>query len=129
MTIKVREEDFGYVLFRQADRKYFIVEKELGGQSLLSLVRQYFPEVVSLEEIIAIPSLNALKDVSLSSPIGMYLEISQKCNLNCKHCYKPADISCKDLTLEQTKTLIDELASMGVFEIRLCGNEPTTSKQ
>lgn len=128
MIVKVRKENFGYVLFRQEDRKYFFVERNASGQVLLSLVREYFPGVSGLREIVVVPNRFPRQELILSAPIGMYLEISLKCNLNCGHCYKPEDINRKKMTLEQIKALIDELAAMGVFEIRLCGNEPTASK-
>jgi radical SAM protein with 4Fe4S-binding SPASM domain len=74
-----------------------------------------------------VPSGNLSREIKLSSPIGMYMEISSRCNLNCGHCYKPEEISHEEMTLIQFKNLIDELKSVGVFEIRLCGNEPTAS--
>jgi radical SAM protein with 4Fe4S-binding SPASM domain len=63
----------------------------------------------------------------LSAPIGMYMEVSKKCNLACSHCYKPLANPQTPLTLNQLRSVIDDLHTMGVFEIRICGNEPTSS--
>ncbi len=128
MTIKIRKESFGYIFFRQSDRKYFIVEKNFADSDLFPVVKQYFPEVCDSKEIVIVQNKDSKRSLNLSAPIGLYLEISQKCNLNCGHCYKPDEVGHKEMGLDQIKNLLRELTAMGVFEIRLCGNEPTASK-
>lgn len=53
------------------------------------------------------------------------LEITRQCNLRCKHCYSNSGIKRDDeLTSEEIKKLIDELAHIGVLNIVLTGGEP-----
>jgi len=66
-------------------------------------------------------------DLALSAPIGMYVEIANRCNLDCGHCYKPSEEPEKLPSLGQYLVLLDELAYAGVLEIRFCGNEPGIS--
>ena len=52
--------------------------------------------------------------------------ITKRCNLKCVHCYAQSkDISYADeLTTEEGKALIDDLAAFGVPVILFCGGEP-----
>ncbi len=52
-------------------------------------------------------------------------ETTRKCNLRCRHCYSDAGVQLEDeLTVEEIKTLIDELADMGLLSITFTGGEP-----
>jgi radical SAM protein with 4Fe4S-binding SPASM domain len=52
-------------------------------------------------------------------------EITRKCNLRCKHCYSNSGIKLDDeLTTEEIKAIIDQLADMGVLAITFTGGEP-----
>jgi radical SAM protein with 4Fe4S-binding SPASM domain len=56
---------------------------------------------------------------------SIILEITQQCNLRCKHCYIDAGVKKEnELTLEEIKKLIDILTHMGVLNIMLSGGEP-----
>lgn len=77
-----------------------------------------------MEYIFVFPPTN---NIDLSAPIGIYLEISERCNMECRHCYKPTPKKVKALGTRVKKLLLNELACVGVLEIRLCGNEPTAS--
>lgn len=69
----------------------------------------------------------------LSSPMDVVLEITYRCNYNCMHCRVPdglkrgitADTGTEELTLEEIKTLLDELSEMDVFRFTVSGGEPT----
>ena|SRR5665648_345444 len=56
--------------------------------------------------------------------------MGRRCNLNCVHCYAQSkDIEYKDeLTTEQGKALIDDLAEFGAPVILFSGGEPTMRK-
>ena len=52
-------------------------------------------------------------------------EITRKCNLRCRHCYSDSGKQLRnELTVEEIKSLIDELAAMGVLAITFTGGEP-----
>ncbi|HDR7888519.1 TPA: radical SAM protein [Bacillus toyonensis] len=60
----------------------------------------------------------------LSSPVIAFIEITNLCNLRCKHCY--ADSAFKrpnEMSTEAILKLIDELADMGVLQVFLTGGE------
>lgn len=53
------------------------------------------------------------------------LEITRACNLRCKHCYSDSGRQLTDeLTVKEIKTVIDELASIGVLALTFTGGEP-----
>lgn len=57
--------------------------------------------------------------------VNISFETTRKCNLRCKHCYTDAGVGLEDeLTVEEIKELIDELADMGVLSITFTGGEP-----
>ena len=53
------------------------------------------------------------------------LEITNQCNLQCKHCYADSGKKREDeLTVSEIRRLIDELADMGVLSLTFTGGEP-----
>lgn len=58
------------------------------------------------------------------APFLIVWDFTNKCNLSCKHCYQKAGELSKELTTEQAKKLIDELADFGVSVIAFSGGEP-----
>jgi len=55
----------------------------------------------------------------------VYVELTDKCNLSCLHCYaKNVSGERRELKTENFLNLIDELASLGVLEIVFTGGEP-----
>lgn len=127
--VRIRKEPFGYILFERFTREhYFVKEKSrlenFSHEDVKKFLNGYFGNNRRIDYEFTPSKKNAME---LSAPIGMYLEISKKCNFSCRHCYKPKEKSKQELGLDSIKNLIDELYAMGVFEIRLCGNEPTAS--
>ncbi|MEI8103973.1 MAG: radical SAM protein [Candidatus Moraniibacteriota bacterium] len=131
MFIRIRKEPLGYYLFDRDSRAQQFIEDTgqdfLSGNraEILSLLQSYVPGFKPGTSYEILPPKN--QDLSLSAPIGMYLEISGVCNMDCSHCYKHEPRTCIEPELEHYKALLTELREMGVFEIRICGNEPTTS--
>jgi len=62
----------------------------------------------------------------LTAPVNLTWEITDKCNLQCRHCLS-LDVrrqSKKELNFRECVKLIDELDSMKVFQINFGGGEP-----
>jgi radical SAM protein with 4Fe4S-binding SPASM domain len=58
-----------------------------------------------------------------------WIELTDKCNLKCVHCYNSSDMSCKhSLTLGELKHLVDELVAFGIKTVQLIGGEPLLIK-
>jgi radical SAM protein with 4Fe4S-binding SPASM domain len=57
------------------------------------------------------------------------MELTERCNLNCIHCYinQPADtdlLKKRELSTEKVKAVISEAASLGCLTVRFTGGEP-----
>jgi len=67
-----------------------------------------------------------------SSPDGIFLEITHRCNLNCIHCYTNSGVSnidrTKELSTQQIKQLINDASRIGVFIFSIGGGEPFMRK-
>ena len=66
-------------------------------------------------------------------PLGFELELTARCNINCRHCYinlPAADftVQSKELSYLQIKRYIDQAASLGVMWCLLTGGEPLLRK-
>jgi radical SAM protein with 4Fe4S-binding SPASM domain len=77
--------------------------------------------------------LNEEKQLTLTgseeyyTPVHASLEITTKCNLRCKHCYRlNNNVEDKELSFEQVTKIIDQLSQIGVRIIELTGGEVTT---
>lgn len=61
-----------------------------------------------------------------AAPLFVVWNITQLCNLNCKHCYQNAGPrpAPDELTLEERLRVVDELAANGVPFLAIAGGEP-----
>jgi len=61
----------------------------------------------------------------LSAPLRVHLQVTNRCELNCRHCSQDSREQLKDeLTLKEIYKLIDEMVSIGAFELSLGGGDP-----
>jgi AdoMet-dependent heme synthase len=65
--------------------------------------------------------LNA-RAMRLGVPFNVHLDVTYRCNERCVHCYLDHD-DHGEMTLEEMKTLLDQLAEAGVFFLTLSGGE------
>ncbi len=64
--------------------------------------------------------------LGLEAPICVTWELTYACNLACVHCLSSSGRRDPgELSTQQCKTVIDELARMGVFYVNIGGGEPT----
>ncbi len=62
-----------------------------------------------------------------SAPLNVCLNITSRCNLNCKHCMNRNLSGCgSDLTTKELLNVIDQLARAKVFQVSIFGGEPLT---
>ena len=73
------------------------------------------------------PALNAgmwSSRVYFDSPIFVQFDVTNACNLRCSHCVTSSGEPLEDeLSTQEALSLIDELASLGVFQIGFSGGE------
>ena len=107
-----------------------IIEDVLEGKNISTEDKKYIEELLDL-------NLLSRKEYILTDEFPnpklnfAWLEVTEKCNLNCVHCYGQfgqPKINCKNLlTLEQWKHVIDQLIENNCFSIQFIGGEPTIS--
>src|SRR5574344_1124735 len=56
---------------------------------------------------------------------SLLLELTDKCNLKCIHCFNDKKKSVKNMSFDEIKPVIDEAFKLGVFNIILSGGECT----
>src|SRR5206468_1496550 len=60
----------------------------------------------------------------LSAPVNAFLEITNRCNLRCKHCYVSSGIARPDeMPTDQILRTLDDLEEMGTLGVFLTGGE------
>ena len=69
------------------------------------------------------------KPISLYAPFLIVWDFTHKCNLKCKHCYSNSGaIREEELTTQQAKDVVDQIADAGVTALAFSGGEPLTRK-
>ena len=63
----------------------------------------------------------------LSAPLGVSIEITDRCNLRCRYCFQGTNRVGQLLSKEEILGLLDELADLKVFTVFFGGGEPTLS--
>ena len=63
-------------------------------------------------------------------PLAVLLEITHRCPLQCPYCSNPVELdrSGKELTTDEWKKVLSELAEIGVLQVHFSGGEPTARK-
>lgn len=68
--------------------------------------------------------INDKVEDSYSFPFKIYLDITDKCQLNCKHCLTKLLNLENELSYNQIKSVIEECKEHGAFYVKLGGGEP-----
>ena len=63
-------------------------------------------------------------------PLAVLIELTHKCPLQCPYCSNPVEMerARNELTTEEWKRVLDELAEIGVLQVHFSGGEPTARK-
>ncbi|MGY8665309.1 pyrroloquinoline quinone biosynthesis protein PqqE [Bradyrhizobium sp. UFLA05-109] len=63
-------------------------------------------------------------------PLAVLLEVTHRCPLQCPYCSNPVELdrAGKELTTEEWKKVLTELAEIGVLQVHFSGGEPTARK-
>lgn len=103
-------------------------------ENLISVTDESVPETVKdyfLSEGIIVDTKDAMIDKIepfqyKGSVEFAWIEVTQKCNLYCRHCYENSskNIVSSDMTIDSFKTAVNALQSLGVKRIQLVGGEP-----
>jgi radical SAM protein with 4Fe4S-binding SPASM domain len=70
-----------------------------------------------------------IKDTENTKLLSVGIEVTNTCNLRCKHCYANAGRPLKnELTTDEIKNIIDQLVKMKTIVVALSGGEPLLRK-
>jgi len=62
------------------------------------------------------------------APYSCYLNLTSKCNLRCRHCFGSYSVENEnELTLDEWKSVIDDMVKSNVFYVNISGGEATQS--
>lgn len=117
--IKYRKEEFGYIFHSTEKVKIYSHDAE--------------PFLAASQEVPDKYEINSFKipkeQFHLKAPVYAFLEVTQECNLNCRHCYNTSGtVRENELSTGELLHLLDELAKMGVFCVFFTGGEPLLRK-
>jgi radical SAM protein with 4Fe4S-binding SPASM domain len=70
------------------------------------------------------------EDLELGPPEGIYIQNTERCNLKCVYCYNAEERAYfmkehPEMTTEQMKWAIDQIADFGIKQVNFCGGEAT----
>jgi len=133
MNYIFRKETFGGLLYDVSDNKLYLTCENVhtkeglkpiyflpmnqGDPSLLS--NNYFYEKCC--KFINSPILNTL----ITAPTTVFFEVIKRCNLRCNHCFNSSGkIENEELGIGEIDSIISNLASIGVFNVKISGGEP-----
>lgn len=60
-----------------------------------------------------------------SAPFKLYVDITDKCQLNCKHCLTKYLNNDNEISIEDIKDIAEECKKLGIMQVKLGGGEPT----
>lgn len=70
-----------------------------------------------------------LVDGAMTAPIKLFINVSNKCNLECSHCFSASSpTGSYDIPIGKLRDIIDEASEMGVFLFIIGGGEPFMRK-
>lgn len=70
-------------------------------------------------------NINNIKKITTYNNVRLFVELTNKCNLRCKHCYGSFDYkNDKILNLDKLKKVIHDASSNGTYQLDLTGGEP-----
>lgn len=74
---------------------------------------------------------NTFEGETLSSPGRIHFYDTNKCNLNCKHCFSKntKTAALPELTYEEKIMMLDQMVELGIHEILIGGGEPLTDER
>ena len=152
--VVIRREYFGGIAFNRAngtlmelDREACIFFEQLDGKTSLRNIGKQIQDELNVN--VSIPKLYDVAEALigngfvckdrgihriiaegfpeqkgyLSAPESVHLAVTHRCNYKCPSCYVDDSVT-EEITTEEVKALIDEMANMKVFQLAIGGGEP-----
>ncbi|HAW07594.1 MAG TPA: hypothetical protein DCW42_00220 [Bacteroidetes bacterium] len=132
--IFLREEFFGMIAYNIIDKHYYFLDKNSADvirDFLKNNVQNKDWEILKKELLkdnlysSDISLINKKKENALSAPLRVFIDITHKCNLRCKHCFTDSGgINPTELSTEKIFDLLDQMKENGSFMFSIAGGEP-----
>ena len=136
----LRKEKFGGIIFNSDNANELWLNKKLFNRAVNALqtkkyktnneIKKVFNELEAKNFNFRI--FNKIKKIEnnfsfniLNSPNLADINITNKCNLNCPHCYIDSNSNQKEMSWSDFRLAIDECAKAGIFQAAIGGGEPT----
>jgi MoaA/NifB/PqqE/SkfB family radical SAM enzyme len=85
--------------------------------------------IFTLSEIAVSHQIDEIKDTRVECNFA-WIEITNKCNLKCLHCYNESDSNCNIvMSLHNYKIVIDNILDLGIRNVQIIGGEPFFNKR
>ncbi len=131
----VRREYFGAYVFDRELQLDYIFDKEslacfaTAHNNLSKVEKQDFKNMVDAgfilnNEINFEYFENEIFGEVFSAPIVVHFPYTDKCNLNCKHCFSKKSQGVRNIDFEMKIKVLDELKKIGVCKLMVGGGEP-----
>ena len=96
-------------------------------------LKSIFDKLTELGIIIktAEPFPHQIEEIKMARnlPNFAWVEVTNKCNLKCIHCYNESDVHCDIvMSLRNFKIVIDALLNLGINRVQIIGGEPFIDK-
>lgn len=120
-------DDIVALLCTKYGEKHIYIKKKLNG-FIDTISKQYGLKIITQNEPIERNVVDMNKKVI--SPMVASIEITNKCNIRCVHCYGNfGDIPCEVMEKENIKKILSDLRKIGVRIVEITGGEATTHPQ
>src|ERR1700709_1545831 len=88
------------------------------------------PVVADPSDGLAIMESRGTAAETFGIPLAVLAELTQRCPLQCPYCSNPIELerSSNELSTDEWKRVLSELAQIGVLQIHFSGGEPTARK-
>lgn len=130
-VILLRKEAFGGTLFNPTTGKRIYITKQEFDELLINNDLAYELGIIDVEhkqeevKIKVVENKNSNFSNMFSFADTVYIELTRRCNLFCKHCLNNSGKKVdNELTKDEVMDMINKLSLEGVQEIRFTGGEP-----
>ena len=106
----------------------YVIRKEFVGNLVYDVRRDTITLEDSTDRFTNVKFIDNLQPRYLSAPTQVFAEITDECQLECKHCFNGNRRHGAYLSIADWKLIIDRLEECGVFRVRISGGEPFCRK-
>lgn len=139
--IILREEEFGGIAFNPDNAHELWLDQELFNSVIRAGSKEdceACPEIKKVYSKLAVKNFNskvilpkqpAIEEIFpfqvLNSPILADINITNKCNLHCPHCYVSSSHNGKEMSWQDFQIVLRECGKAGILQVAIGGGEPT----